>query len=102
MTGKRKPGGAGGTGPRSEIDTRHYPAEDAARQRARLLAYLRRSGSVPTLEARGELGIMHAAGRVLELRRGGWPIVTVWDELTDSTGRVHCVGRFLLGREARQ
>jgi hypothetical protein len=101
MAHNKKPGGAGGTGPGNEINTRHYPPENAARQRGRLLAYLRLAGSVSTLEARGELGIMHPAGRVQELRRDGWPIETAWDELPDGTGRVHRVGRYLLGRKAR-
>lgn len=101
MTRKKKPGGAGSTGPGYEIDHGHYPEEAVARQRARLLAYLRRRGSVSTLEARGQLDIMHPAGRVFELRAGGWPIVTLWDKLPDSTGRVHRVGRYLLRREVR-
>lgn len=93
---KKKPGGAGGTGPGNEFDHGHYPEETAARQRARLLGYLRRIGSVSTTEARGKLGIMHPAGRVLELRAAGWRIVTAWDESTDSTGRTHRVARYVL------
>ncbi len=101
MSDKRKPGGACGTEPGNEIDTCHYPPENAARQRGRLLAYLQSFGSVSTLEARADLSIMHPAARVHELRRGGWTIKTVWDELPDDTGGVHRVGRYLLGREVR-
>jgi hypothetical protein len=101
MTEKEKPGGAGGTGTGSEIDTRHYPDEPAARQRARLVAYLRRTGSASTLDARGMLGIMHPAGRVHELRAAGWPIVTVWDKSADATGSVHRITRYVLRREVQ-
>jgi len=55
MSGKQKPGGVYGTEPGFKIDTRHYPSEDAAWQRGRLLARLRRAGSVSTPEARGEV-----------------------------------------------
>ena len=44
---------------------------------------------------------MDPARRVQELRRDGWSIKTVWNELPDDTGCVHRVGRYLLGREAR-
>lgn len=42
MKAKKKPDGASGTGPGCEFDHGHYPEETAARQRARLLGYLRR------------------------------------------------------------
>lgn len=66
-----------------------------AAQRARLLAHLRRD-SLTTLEARERLNIMHPGGRVLELRRMGYPIVTVWTWDADHEGRLHRVARYAL------
>ena len=53
------------------------PAQPAAVQRKRILAWLRRYGTMTTLEARNELSIMHPGGRVMELRRQGHSIVTI-------------------------
>lgn len=57
-----------------------YPADQAATQRAVILAYLKRHGSISTLEARALLYIMHPAGRSAELRRMGHYIVTRRDK----------------------
>jgi hypothetical protein len=101
MMDMKKPGGADGTGPGSEIDTRHYPEEAAARQRARLLDHLRRTG-ITTLEARGRLGIMHPGGRIFELRARGWRIVTTWRRIADEAGRVHRIARYELREECME
>ena len=53
------------------------PSQPAAVQRKRILAWLRRYGTMTTLEARNELSIMHPGGRVMELRREGHSIVTI-------------------------
>jgi len=72
------------------------PTDDTtAAQRARLLAHLRRA-PLTTLEARERLNIMHPGGRVLELRRAGYEIVTVWTHATDHDGRPHRVARYVL------
>ena len=53
------------------------PSQPAAVQRKRILAWLRRYGTMTTLQARNELSIMHPGGRVMELRRQDHRIVTV-------------------------
>jgi hypothetical protein len=97
MTGKGNAPAATGALRAGSQDTRNYTSEDSARQRSRLLAHLRCTGSVSTLEARGELKIMHPAGRIQELRQRGYPIKTVRITLPDSTGRLHRVARYVLG-----
>ena len=102
MAGDKKPGCAGGAQSGfTETDTCNYPIESAARQRARLKAYLRLHGSVSTLEARRELDIMHPAGRVLELRQAGCEIRTVWVSATTSEGHRHRIARYLWQAEVR-
>lgn len=76
------------------------PAENgndnsASAQRFRLLAALSKS-SVTTLEARRFLDVLHPAARVMELRRMGFEIVTVWTIDVTSEGREHRVARYLL------
>ena len=59
----------------------------ASAQRLRLLAYLRRHGSVNTFEARQILDIMMPAARVKELRAQGHNIETHLGTLCDDQGR---------------
>ncbi len=102
MTSNKKPGGAGGAQPGcTETNACNYPIESAAQQRARLEIYLRRHGSVSTLEARRELDIMHPAGRVLELRQAGCKIRTAWVNTTTNGGRRHRVARYVWHADAR-
>ena len=70
-------------------------ASTATAQRARLLDALRR-GSLTTLEARRRLEMMHPAARVMELRRLGFNIVTVWTTDTTPESNAHRVARYLL------
>ena len=69
------------------------PAQPAAVQRKRILAWLRRYGTMTTLEARNELHVMHPGGRVMELRRQGYLIHT--DRLKNR------VARYILTEEVR-
>ena len=69
------------------------PAQPSAVQRKRILAWLRRYGSMTTLQARNELHVMHPGGRVMELRRAGLEIVTV--RLPSR------IARYILTEEAR-
>jgi hypothetical protein len=76
-----------------------FMGNDAATQRALLLAALHAVGVVSTLEARTFLDILHPAGRIKELRREGQEIVTLWaDEVTEA-GALHRVGVYLLVRQ---
>ena len=77
----------------------HYPVDQAATQRATVLSYLTRHGSISTREARALLYIMHPAGRVCELRHQGHPIETVMELLRSTDGTEHRVARYRLRRE---
>lgn len=84
------------TNDRSALDTAKFNTISAAAQRARLLAHLRHVGTLTTLQAREQLNIMHPSGRVLELRKAGYNIETVWAWDSDHEGRSHRVGRYAL------
>jgi hypothetical protein len=67
-----------------------------------MLRALRQSGSAgaTTLQAREDHGILSPACRVLELRRTGHDIRTVWVFQLDAEGRPHRVARYVLLKEA--
>ena len=54
----------------------NHVSQPAAIQRKRILAWLQRHGTMTTLQARNEMAIMHPGGRVMELRRAGYFILT--------------------------
>ena len=68
----------------------------AEAQRVRLLTEFHRVGSVTTLGARQHLCVMHPAARVMELRRRGIDIATVWTREADALGVEHRVARYVL------
>ncbi len=64
-------------------------------QRARILSFLKETGSMTTLQARGLLNVLHPGGRVLELRKKGHNIITHWT--IDYIGNFpHRVARYVL------
>lgn len=63
-------------------------------QRARLLEAFKAGRSLTTLDCRGELNVMHPAGRVKELRTDGHDIRTTMKRDDDADGRPHCVGLY--------
>ena len=69
--------------------------DSKAGQRLRLLAALQ-TGPVSTIEAREALALLHPAGRVMELRRAGYPIGMVWRIEVDGCGQSHRVGVYHL------
>lgn len=72
-------------------------------QRAMILRWLKERGQITTLQARNELGIMHPAGRIKELKEAGNNIVTCWQWDKDTTGKEHKQGLYVLleGKEVR-
>ena len=76
--GKAVPAGTG-SGAESIADNSYCPAEQAATQRAAILAHLTQHGSLSTLEARRWYSVMSPASRVFELRRQGYGITTTRD-----------------------
>ncbi len=63
-------------------------------QRARLIKHFIANCRLTTMEAR-DMGIMHPGGRVMELRRQGYLIDTLWVIETDSNGVPHRVGMYI-------
>lgn len=64
-------------------------------QQTRLLAALR-NHSISTIEARRHLDVLHPAMRILELRRKGHDIRTVWTTQVTDAGVTHRVARYVL------
>lgn len=64
----------------------------------RALTALKDRGSkgVTTIYGRESLNIMHIAARVMELRRQGWNIATVWDVTENAQGHSHQNARYVL------
>lgn len=67
-----------------------------AGQRQVILAWLQEQGSLTTIQARDELGIMSPAARVMELREQGHGIVTHWATTVDRTGTKHREAKYVL------
>ena len=57
----------------------NFKDNSAINQRKKLLDYMREHSSITTAEAREKLDIMSPAPRIMELRKRGCNIVTVWD-----------------------
>lgn len=68
----------------------------AAGQRAAILSHLKANDTLTTQEGRDVLGVMHPAGRVLELRRMGVNIVTNWTTDYTQDGTPHRVAKYVL------
>ncbi len=68
---------------------------DTASQRAAILRHLKTHGRMTTLDARN-LGVMHPAMRVCELRKDGHNITTNWIAQTDHAGVKHRVAVYTL------
>ena len=64
-------------------------------QRSRLLEALL-IGPVTTIEARGRLDILSPAARVMELRRSGRRIATIWTHERTDCGKLHRVAKYIL------
>lgn len=67
-------------------------------QHRRLGDYLLANGSATTIELRERCNVMSPAPRVLEMRRLGWPITTVWECAIDAQGNAHRCARYVLQR----
>lgn len=70
--------------------------QSRAMQRLALLRWLQERQQITTLQARNDLGIMHPAGRVKELRESGCDIATYWQWDTDTTGKRHKQALYVL------
>ena len=70
--------------------------QSRAMQRAALLKWPQAHQRITTLQARNELGIMHPAGRVQELRDAGNDTATHWQWEADATGKEHKQALYVL------
>lgn len=70
-----------------------------ATQQAAILAALI-SGPLSTVTAREVLGVLHPAGRVLELKRLGYNIQTLKVTRHDAEGRAHTCAEYSLETES--
>jgi hypothetical protein len=74
---------------------RQFTGDDAKQQCARLLRALRLF-SINTFEASRGLGIYHPPARILQLRKNGFCIDTIWQVIEAENGDKHRVGCYLL------
>jgi hypothetical protein len=75
----------------------------ASTQRMTIMRHLQRFGTLNTLESREILDVLHPAARVMELRRSGIRIDTVWTfEAAHIGGKKHRVACYILGDEEVQ
>lgn len=67
-------------------------------QRSRILAHLnlKQSEGLTTLQARHQLDVMHPAQRIVELRKRGYQITTIWTLDYTPEGNVHRVARYVI------
>ena len=78
---------------RSDFD----PCDAIKARQQRLILQALGDGGITSLEAREKFGILHCAGRVLELRKRGLNIVTRKVARLDAEGRRHSVALYVLG-----
>jgi predicted DNA-binding ArsR family transcriptional regulator len=67
----------------------------SSKQCAALLEALRR-GALTSIEIREGIGALSPAARVMQLRRAGYNIETLWRTDEDAQGRKHRVGVYVL------
>ncbi|WP_322104836.1 helix-turn-helix domain-containing protein [Paraburkholderia sp. J41] len=72
----------------------NWPENTAAHQRARLLEAMKMRGGVTTLEAVRFLDIVDPRPRIVELRKEGYRIATLWSRQPSECGRMHRVGYY--------
>lgn len=82
----------------SHKDKHQIGNNSVSSQRGRLISSLKDRGSkgVTTIYARESLDCMHVSMRILELRRQGWGIVTMWATTENAQGHAHRNARYVL------
>lgn len=64
----------------------------------RMIAHMREHGSISSLEAQSEYGIMRASSRVYDLRNMGYDIITTMEKGRNRYGEATRYARYTLGR----
>jgi hypothetical protein len=80
---------------KNTTSTADHSGNASAAQRERLLSALR-TGPITTLGARRELDVLHPGARIMELRKLGYRIQTVWTTDFTPEGKPHYVAQYLL------
>lgn len=78
-----------------------FKGTDTKTQCKRLLEALSRF-PVTTFEAMRHLDVYHVPARVLQLRKAGHPIVTLWQTVSTEAGARHRVGLYVLRHNGEQ
>lgn len=78
-----------------------FKGTDTKTQCQRLLEALSRF-PVTTFEAMRHLDVYHVPARVLQLRKAGHPIVTLWQTVITEAGARHRVGLYVLRHNSEQ
>jgi hypothetical protein len=78
-----------------------FTGTDGNTQCRRLLEALSRF-PVTTFEAMRHLDVYHVPARVLQLRKAGHPILTLWQTVVTEAGERHRVGLYVLRRGVEQ
>ena len=66
-------------------------------QKEMVLEYIRRNGSITDMEAADEIACRRLSGRVFELRKEGYDIVTEWKTCKNRYGKTVRYGEYRLG-----
>ena len=72
------------------------PSQEAKAHQRKLILDALRLGTLTTIAAREDLGVMSPAARVMELRRAGHSIKTVRRIVWDVEGRAHRSAEYVL------
>lgn len=64
-------------------------------QRRRILKHFKCTPTLSTFEARNKYGIPHPGGRMMELRKLGHRIETIWTYQADNNGITHRIGLYV-------
>jgi len=83
------------TASKNTIFDADHNGNTATAQRERLLNALR-TASITTLQARSQLDCMHPGARIMELRKLGYRIETVWVNDATPEGKIHRVAKYVL------
>lgn len=100
MPKEKRPDPGGNQDQAKKQKTRPLHHNSAEAQRQRLIGALKR-GAVNTVIGRKVYDILHVAGRIMELRKMGWPIETHWISFPTEQGRMHRVAQYVLAAEGR-
>lgn len=80
----------------AKITKAKFNDNSAHNQRLKLLDWVLEKGAITTAQAREHLDIMSPAPRIMELRKAGYLIDTVWDSWISEHGIKHRIACYVL------